>query len=259
VQLWKQPSAISQAVSARQFSVWRQQLLTMQLLHGVPPGLRVQVPPSTGNPQSPLSQTSPEQHCWAVLQFDPMGRHDWVPHTPAGQTPEQHWPPAVQAVPSIWQVGMVQNPFRHSPAQHSLFVEQAAPTGVQPPNAQRPVLSQRPLQHSPLDPQGFPPSLHWQAPCTQEPEQHPASVVQEKPWPWQLPHAPLALQRPEQHEDPKEQGEPSAAQLAQVPLVGVLKVHELEQQSVSAVHMSPRGRQVPAWQIPARQLPLQQG
>jgi hypothetical protein len=259
VQLWKQPRAISQTESERQFSVWMQQLLTMQLLQGVPPGLRVQVPPSTGNPHSPLSQTSPVQHCWAVLQFDPMGRHDCVPHTPLWQTPEQHWPPAVQAVPSIWQVGMVQNPFWHSPPQHWLFAEQAAPMGAQPPKLQWAVLSQTPLQHWLLLEQEFPPSSHWQEPCWHKPEQHSVLLEQEKPWPWQLPHAPLALQMPEQHDDPKEQGEPSAAQSAQVPVLGVLKLQELEQQSVSAVHMSPRGRQVPAWQMPARQLPLQQG
>jgi hypothetical protein len=258
VQLWKQEMAISQTVSARQLSVWRQQLSTMHMLQGVPPGLRVQVPPSTGNPHSPLSQVSPVQHCWAVLQFDPMGRHDCVPHTPFWQTPEQHSPATVQAEPSMAQVVREQSPLTHSPWQHSLFAVQAAPSGEQPPKPQTP-LSQTPLQQSLAAPQAFPPSVHWQAPCTQSLEQHSAPVVHASPWPWHGPQAPPALQTAEQQVDGSEQGEPSAAQSTQVPLLEVVKLQDMEQQSVSAVHRSPRGRQVPAWQTPARQLPLQQG
>lgn len=205
MQLWKHDSAVSHTESARQFSVSRQQLPTMHMLQGVPPGLRVQVPPSTGNPQSPLSQVSPLQHCWAVLQFDPMGRHDCVPHTPLWQTPEQHWLAAVQADPSMAQVGREQNPFRHSPPQHWLFVAHVSPL---------------------------------------------ARHIPQIPWP---------LQTWLQHSASASQGEPSEAQLAQIPLLPVVKLQEKEQQSPSDVHRSPRGRQVPAWQTPARQVPLQQG
>jgi hypothetical protein len=228
----------------------------MHMLQGVPPGLMVQVPASIGNPQRPLSQVSPLQHCWAVLQFDPMGRHDCVPHTPPWQTPEQHWVAAEHAVPSMEQVCREQNPFTHEPWQQLVVEVQTAPWGTQPPKLQVPLL-QTPVQHSLSPPQAFPPSVHWQAPCSQMVEQHSAPLVHDPPWLWHPPQVPPALQVPEQQADGLEQGLPSTLQSAQVPLLLVVSWQELEQQSLSDVHRSPLGRQLPAWQTPARQWPLQ--
>jgi hypothetical protein len=259
VQLWKQDRLLAQAPSARQFCVCMQQFATMHWLHGVPPGSMVQVPASTGIPQRPLSQIRPPQHCWAVLQFDPMGRHVWFPHTPLWQTLEQQSEAVLHTWPSIRHPLMPQSPLKQLPLQHWELWLHPTPSGEQLPELQVPVASQKPLQHSVGNWQALPFAEHVMnphLPASHAPVQHSAAVAQAAPSAAQRPQTSFALQLFEQQGAVPLHGSPSVTQEAQVPLT---KSHTVEQQSASEVHASPRGRQLLAAQCPARQLPEQQG
>jgi hypothetical protein len=108
-----------------------QQLFTMHWLHGVPPGLSMQLPASTGVPQCPLSQVRPTQQSLGVLQLEPGGRQPPMPHLPFWQALLQHCAGLVQEKPSM--VHTPQTPAVQALLQHLPGTVHPAPSGKQAP------------------------------------------------------------------------------------------------------------------------------
>ena len=190
------PSAQIPAVQSRlQHSMLR--------LHGAPAGVHwlLQIPPA----QTPL------QHSVGPMQGAPRGAHP-PPQTPA-QVLEQHSAAVLHGTPSglhwSWQ-----KPPLHEPLQHSAFVVQPAPWGVQPP--QMPFV-QRPLQHGAdvehPSPSGKQLCVHTPV-GPQPPEQHSASSAQAPPRGLHIgtEQAPPSHVLPAQHSAASSHGPPTGTQ-----------------------------------------------